>query len=94
MHHTTFGLLALFTTALLTPTKAHSGEAILPISVTLISCGKVKADIPKACKKDERCCVFMDQAPQFSLAVLEARDKWDYEPPKKFYDLAEMKAVE
>jgi len=43
--------------ALLFAQPVSAGEAILPISVTLVQCERA---IPLACKKDSRCCVFLD----------------------------------
>ena len=54
---------AIFIVAFFVPTTLHAGEAILPMKVTLLKCGDTKADIPNACRADDRCCVFMDQVP-------------------------------
>lgn len=63
--HSTLLLYGLALGAMLIiPSSAQAAEAILPVSVTLVKCGETKADIPKACAADSRCCVFMDKAPQ------------------------------
>ena len=49
-------LLAVSTTS----AKAQDASAILNISVNLVQCGQTRADLPRACKADDRCCVFMD----------------------------------
>lgn len=38
---------------------ACAAEGTLPIHVTLVSCGQTRADLPNACHKDQRCCVFL-----------------------------------
>ena len=68
-HATTAACAALMILLFATPKTAKAGDVELPITVTLIQCGQTKADIPRACKKDGRCCVFMDQAPM-SIAKL------------------------
>ena len=50
----------VFMTAFFAPDTARAGEAVLPITVTLVKCGEYKSDIPRACYKDERCCAFME----------------------------------
>ena len=54
---------AIFTMAFFMPSLLLAGEAILPIRVGLVQCGETKADIPRACRADDRCCAFMDQTP-------------------------------
>ena len=74
-------IMALFFT-----TPSHAEEVDLPIGVTLVKCGDTRADIPKACKLDERCCVFMDRV---ALAAgIEPKEEAMSYPGNKSYDIA------
>ena len=50
---------------MLSVTVARAGEAELPVTVTLVKCGETRADLPRACYEDARCCGFV--APQDRL---------------------------
>lgn len=52
-------LALVFVAVLSTASTANAAEGTLLIRVKLVSCGETKADLPKACKKDDRCCVFL-----------------------------------
>lgn len=43
----------------LLPVSAFAAEAILPITVTIIQCGK-KEDLEKACQKEPKCCKLIE----------------------------------
>lgn len=45
---------------LLYPVRAQAQTVELNVSVNLVKCGDTRADIPRACQADSRCCVFMD----------------------------------
>lgn len=57
-----FALILLAASA--TSAKAQDASAILNIGVNLIQCGQTQADLPRACKADSRCCVFMEDYKQ------------------------------
>lgn len=61
--------------ALLPAKTAHAGDATLPVTVSLIKCGDTKADLPKACKKNEACCVFLPPEDSVSRQPLRSQQQ-------------------
>lgn len=65
-------LLGVFTAAALMVSPALSSafaaEAKLPIRAQIVQCGP-RAELEKACMRDERCCGFL---PQVSVATTES----------------------
>lgn len=56
----TLSAMVLLAFSLLITVPAQAESVDMPIGVNLVKCGDTRADLPKACRKDERCCVFVD----------------------------------
>ena len=83
-------LALIFTSFLSGASIVHAAEGTMLIRVNLVSCGEKKADLPKACKKDDRCCAFLSdeqlakqstpQAEFMNAALGSANDELNRDP--------------
>lgn len=64
IHHHTGLLIAeeliILFLCLILATAVYGATTIMPMKVNLISCGETREDLPKACKANSACCVFLN----------------------------------
>lgn len=74
--HRQLCLFAIATTiAFFLPTQsnAQDASALIKTKVSLVQCGQTRADLPRACREDQRCCAFLDDQPNIIIAAAEPR---------------------